>query len=144
MMKEWEAEFFTLSYLTGEMVKVISPHRFQGINFGQAQKSLVRSGMSHWLRLTGTWFKSGEIHKGDTEESVVLDEDGGVFDPVALTEGLSLDEFLDWLDMTDDIVAIKDSLGYFEKAGKKEHVKVIIGHLKHKYNYGSEDKEGLQ
>lgn len=138
-MKEWEAEFFALDYSTGDMVKVISQHRFQGINFGEAQRSMVKANMSSWLRLTGNWF-AGEANKAtvveDKPEFISEDKPQYNINVQGIVDDMDMDGFTDWLTACteDEVRAI---LPQFLQGNFREHVKIIKGHLTH--YYGDED-----
>ncbi len=148
--KVWQTEYFALNFLTGEMERAISDYYFEGVNFEQAQLSLVRA-KKPWLRLTGNWF----INKADIKEDFDLPEvisesrDAGdirddlykaISDPENLVKDMSVDDFLDWLnisDKLDDILATQKA--FLKSKVDDKYNRLIIGHLKHKYNYGSED-----
>lgn len=148
-MKIWETECFVLNFNTGELTRCITEHYFQGVNFEQAQLSLIRS-KSPTLRLTGKWFiDKSQVEKpleiGSNKEAEDLNTAyESMIDPRELTKDMSLDDFIDWLDISDELKDVLAALKAFRKASMSEHVKVIIGHLKHKYNYDEENQEGLQ
>lgn len=139
-MKVWQSEYFALNFQTGELERAISPHFFQGVNFEQAQLSLVRAKLP-WLRLTGNWFINQEdqaklVTSGEnTEVDELTDFYEGFIDPKELTKDMSVDDFLDWLNISDKLDDILATLKQFKAAGMGKHVRLIIVHLKHKYNY---------
>lgn len=143
--KVWQSEYFALNFATGEMERAISDMYFEGTNFEQAQLSLVRSNKP-WLRLTGNWFIDTT---SNLPEVVAESRDAGdirsdlykeISDPENLVKDMSVDDFLDWLNISDKL----DDILATQKAFLKSNVddkfnRLIVGHLKHKYNYGSED-----
>lgn len=144
-MKLWESEMFVMNLETGVMARQVSQHVFSGVNFEQAQLSLVRSGLKH-LQLTGNWFWENQQPMLPAVSDQYDDlnkayED--LIDPVELTNGMTMDEFIDWLNISDNVEDIQATMAAFVKAGLTDHVKVIVGHLKHKYGY-KKNQEGLQ
>lgn len=144
-MRTWESEVFVLNLETGEMMRTISPHYFQGVNFEQAQQSLVKSGLKH-VRLTGNWFIGEQqpqtlaLPEHSNELIDELDEAYlDLIDPRELVKDMSLDDFIDWLNISDELEDILATMQQFVRAGMKEHVQVIVGHLGHKYNYKAEN-----
>lgn len=134
LMKLWEAEFFAVNFQTGVTERIVSTHYFSGVNFEQAQLSLVRANMP-WLRLTGNWFSDLQaINDYNNFYEIVKD-------PKNIVEGMDYDDFMDWLELgdKDDIEA---AIVEFEKAGLTEHVKVMKAHLK--INYGESEENNTE
>lgn len=146
MKRLWEAEHFTLDFLSGELRRIKSIIYFEGVNFEQAQSALVNSGITY-LRLTGNWFTEkpkAPINKALMEVDLVSEEENGtedenvgfldfITDPTGVCTRFSIDEFCDWLDKFPEktLIAIR-KMCHENKLGS--HVKLIDGHLKFKYN----------
>lgn len=143
-MKVWQSEYFALNFRTGELERAISPHYFEGVNFEQGQLSLVKANMP-WLRLTGNWFINKDnaplaLTEGNSSEVDKLNDFyEGFIDPKELTKDMSVDDFLDWLDISDELEDILATLTKFREAGMEKHIRLIVGHLKHKYGHDEQD-----
>lgn len=150
-MKLWETEYFALNFNTGELQRVIGEFFYEGINFEQASLALVKS-KQPWLRLTGNWFKKVEKPVADDElknnTPIVEDEpkiekpkyeiNWGLLDDLTVfIQSMSLDDFLDWLDLQ-DWAYIQEILLQLKEGKLDAYVKTIEGHLKNKYGESNE------
>ena len=150
-MRLWETEYFAMNFSTGELQKVIGEFFYEGVNFEQANLALVKS-KQPWLRLTGNWYKKvdkpsvNEELKNNTPivenepkiEKPKYEINWGLLDDLTVfIKAMSLDDFLDWLDLQ-DWAYIQEILVQLKEGKLDAYVKTIEGHLKNKYGESNE------
>ena len=142
-MKSWESECVALNFNTGELQKVISPIYFQGVNFEQAQKALVKSNMP-CLRLTGNYLldeflevipEGQDEQREDSNITQIVDAYDNIIDPKVLTKNMTIDDFIDWLDLASSVEDILAAMKIFKREGFLKHYRLMLGYIRHKYNY---------
>lgn len=145
-MRLWQTEYFAMNFETGELQKVIGEFLYEGINFEQATLALVKS-KQPWLRLTGNWYEKKENYTTEglkNNTPIVENEpkytiDWSLLDDIKdFVKSMSLDDFLDWLDLQ-EFVYIQELLEKCREGKLDAYAKTIEGHLKNKYGKSNEE-----
>lgn len=129
--KLWETEYWAINFASGKIEGVISAHYIRAVNLEQAVSALAGMNMP-WLRVNGNWYMNEQTAVNHNEFYEKLSK------PSVLTEDMSFDEFLDWLDLGTES-DVRAAIAAFEKDGLTEHVKVMKVHLKLKYGNKKKD-----
>jgi hypothetical protein len=130
----WETEFFAVSVLTGD-IKSYRGIFIQSDSISNALKQIRGLGFDY-LQLTGNHYNSFE--------EVLMTDDfyEKLTNPKNIVEGMSFDEFMDWLELgasENDLLSAKKA---FEKEeGMEEYIKIIDMQIKLKYGDKKDNKE---